>query len=148
MSNDDQRPLPGNGYAYGQIAHLIAWIYAVLGAGKKTGEEIATPMKVYCNMSHAPKTGADISFAAVITCPNGMTFSLSGTALLPGSQYADPTIGKHIRIELYGEAGTLESITHVRNAAMHVVPLIPFFNHTYSTCIVTMNDSNYYDKDR
>jgi hypothetical protein len=120
----------------------------VLGAGKKTGEEIATPMKVYCNMSHAPKTGADISFAAVITCPNGMTFSLSGTALLPGSQYADPTIGKHIRIELYGEAGTLESITHVRNAAMHVVPLIPFFNHTYSTCIVTMNDSNYYDKDR
>jgi hypothetical protein len=107
VTNDDRNPLPGNGYAYGQIAHLIAWIYAVLGAGEKTAEEIAAPTKVYCNMSHAPKTGADISFAAVITCRDGVTFALSGTALLPGSQYADPPIGKHIKIELYGEAGSL-----------------------------------------
>jgi predicted dehydrogenase len=107
-ATDDRSPLPGNGYAYGQIAHLIAWIYAVLGAGQKSAaEEIAVPTKVYCNMSHAPKTGADISFAAVITCCDGVTFALSGTALLPGSQYADPPIGKHINIELYGEEGSL-----------------------------------------
>ena len=107
-TTDDRSPLPGNGYAYGQVAHLIAWIYAVLGAGEKSdAEEIAVPTKVYCNMSHAPKTGADISFAAVITCCDDVTFALSGTALLPGSQYADPPIGKHINIELFGEVGSL-----------------------------------------
>jgi hypothetical protein len=31
---------------YGQIAHLIAWIHAVLGAGEKTAEEIATACKL------------------------------------------------------------------------------------------------------
>lgn len=69
--------------------------------------DIATPSKVYCSMSHAPNTGADISFAAVITCKDGVTFSLAGTALLPGSQYAHPPIGKLIRIELFGEEGSL-----------------------------------------
>ena len=58
-------------------------------------------------MSHAPNTGADISFAAVINCNDGVTFSLAGTALLPGSQYADPPVGKLIKIELFGEEGSL-----------------------------------------
>jgi len=105
---DGKSPMPGNGYAYGQIAHVLAWIYAVLGAGDKSAtKEIAVPTKVYCNMSHAPNTGADISFAAVITCHDGITFSLSGTALLPGNQYADPPVGKHINVEIFGENGSL-----------------------------------------
>lgn len=105
---DEPAPMAGNGYAYGQIAHVLAWIYAVLGAGDESAtEEIAVPTKVYCNMSHALNTGADISFAAVITCHDGVTFSLSGTALLPGSQYADPAIGKHIKIEIFADKGCL-----------------------------------------
>ncbi|KAL3784513.1 hypothetical protein ACHAWO_003219 [Cyclotella atomus] len=95
----------GNGYAWGQLAHVLAWTYNVLGAGST--EEVATPTKVYCNMSHAPNTGADVSLAAVITCKDGITFSLDGTALLPGSQYADPPIGKHIRVEMFGTKGSL-----------------------------------------
>jgi predicted dehydrogenase len=95
----------GNGYAWGQLAHVLAWIYNVLGAG--TEEDIAKPIKVYCTMSHAPNTGADASLAAVITCSDGITFSLDGTALLPGSQYADPPIGKHIRVEMFGTKGSL-----------------------------------------
>lgn len=58
-------------------------------------------------MSRATNTDADISFAAVITCHDGVTFSLSGTALLPGSQYVDPPVGKHINVELFGESGSL-----------------------------------------
>jgi hypothetical protein len=107
---NQQRPMIGNGYAYGQIAHVLAWIYAVLGAGENKKDEhidIAIPTKVFCNMSHATNTGADLSFAAVITCHDGITFALSGTALLPGSQYADPPVGKHIKIELFGEEGCL-----------------------------------------
>lgn len=109
-----QRPMIGNGYAYGQIAHVLAWIYTVLGIGETKKDvaamdetDIATPTKVYCNMSHAANTGADVSFAAVITCYDGVTFALTGTALLPGSQYSDPPVGKHIKIELFGEEGCL-----------------------------------------
>ncbi len=80
----------------------------MLGAGEKSdAEEIAVPTKVYCSMSHAPKTRADISFAAVITCRDDVTFALSGTALLPGSQFSHPPIGKHVNIELFGEVGSL-----------------------------------------
>ncbi|KAL7533665.1 hypothetical protein ACHAXR_006564, partial [Thalassiosira sp. AJA248-18] len=105
---DDKTPMSGNGYAWGQLAHVLAWIYAVLGTGDNTGtEDIAIPAKVYCTMSHATNTGADVSLAAVITCRDGVTFSLTGTALLPGSQYADPPIGKQIKVELFGENGSL-----------------------------------------
>jgi predicted dehydrogenase len=96
----------GNGYAWGQLAHVLAWIYNVLGAGTAK-DDTAIPTKVYCNMTHAPNTGADVSLAAVITCKDGITFSLDGTALLPGSQYADPPIGKHIRVEMFGTKGSL-----------------------------------------
>ncbi|KAL7516401.1 hypothetical protein ACHAWX_001421 [Stephanocyclus meneghinianus] len=98
--------MSGNGYAYGQLAHVLAWIYNVLGAGA-TKEGIANPTKVYCTMTHAPNTGADVSLAAVISCSDGITFSLDGTALLPGSQYADPPIGKQIRVDIFGTNGSL-----------------------------------------
>lgn len=94
-------PMNGNGYAWGQMAHILAWIYAVLG------NDVAVPKKVFCTMTHAPNTGADISLAAVITCSEGISFSISGTALLPGSQYADPPIGKRINVEIFGMDGCL-----------------------------------------
>jgi len=99
---DNKTPMNGNGYAWGQLAHILAWIYAVLGA-----DDVAVPKKVFCTMTHAPNTGADISLAAVITCSDGITFSISGTALLPGSQYADPPIGKRINVEIFGMEGCL-----------------------------------------
>mmetsp|Transcript_25286 Transcript_25286/g.42938 ORF Transcript_25286/g.42938 Transcript_25286/m.42938 type:complete len:462 (-) Transcript_25286:78-1463(-) len=99
---DSKTPMNGNGYAWGQLAHILAWIYAVLGA-----DDVAVPKKVFCTMTHAPNTGADISLAAVITCSDGITFSISGTALLPGSQYADPPIGKRINVEIFGMKGCL-----------------------------------------
>lgn len=94
-------PMTGNGYGWGQLAHVLAWIYGVLGP------EVAVPTNAYCNMGHALNTGADISLAAVITCSDGITFSVSGTALLPGSQYADPPVGKRINIEIFGMDGAL-----------------------------------------
>ena len=100
-SEDNKTPMNGNGYAWGQMAHILAWIYAVVG------DNVAVPQKVFCTMSHAPTTGADISLAAVITCSDGITFSISGTALLPGSQYADPPIGKRINVEIFGMNGCL-----------------------------------------
>jgi len=101
-ADDNKTPMNGNGYAWGQLAHILAWIYAVLGA-----DDVAVPTKVFCTMTHAPSTGADISLAAVVTCSDGITFSVSGTALLPGSQYADPPIGKRINVEIFGMKGCL-----------------------------------------
>lgn len=101
-SDENKTPMNGNGYAWGQLAHILAWIYAVLGA-----DDVAVPTKVFCTMTHAPNTGADISLAAVITCSDGITFSISGTALLPGSQYADPPVGKRIDVEIFGMKGCL-----------------------------------------
>ena len=120
IAGDGKTPMSGNGYAWGQIAHVLAWIYAVLGSGTttndfaacdddntKANDDVAIPVKVYCNMTHASTTGADVSLAAVITCRDGITFSLSGTALLPGSQYTEPGVGKHIRVEMFGTKGSL-----------------------------------------
>lgn len=100
-SEHNKTPMNGNGYAWGQMAHILAWIYAVVG------DNVAVPQKVFCTMTYAPTTGADISLAAVITCSDGITFSISGTALLPGSQYADPPIGKRINVEIFGMNGCL-----------------------------------------
>ena len=101
QNGENKTPMNGNGYAWGQLAHILAWIYAVLG------EDVAVPTKVFCNMTHSIKTGADISLAAVITCKDGITFSIAGTALLPGSQYADPPVGKRINVEIFGTNGCL-----------------------------------------
>lgn len=104
----EKEPMHGNGFAWGQIAHVLAWIYAVLGAGDEdTSVDVGRPVSVYCAMSHAPRTGADVSLAAVITCHDAVTFSLSGTALLPGSQYTEPPVGKLIGVELFGDRGSL-----------------------------------------
>ena len=90
-----------SGYGWGQMAHILAWIYNVVG------DEVAIPTRVYCDMGDAPVTGADVSIAAVISCSDGTTFALSGTALLPGSQYTDPPVGKLISVQIFGDRGSL-----------------------------------------
>mmetsp|Transcript_4991 Transcript_4991/g.6503 ORF Transcript_4991/g.6503 Transcript_4991/m.6503 type:complete len:397 (+) Transcript_4991:157-1347(+) len=93
--------MQGNGFAWGQQSHLLAWIYFVCGV------DDLKPLKVFCNMNHTPKTGADISHSACISCVNNVVFNLSGTALLPGSEYAHVRIGKQVRIQIYGSKGAI-----------------------------------------
>lgn len=90
-----------SGFGWGQMSHILAWIYAVVG------DDVAIPKKVYCDMGDAQETGADISLAAVISCSDNTTFAISGTALLPGSPFADPPVGKLISIQIYGTEGSL-----------------------------------------
>jgi hypothetical protein len=58
-------------------------------------------------MSHATNTGVDISFAAVITYQDEVTFALTSTTLQPLSQYAHLPVGKHIKIEMFRERACL-----------------------------------------
>lgn len=97
----------GNGFAWGQISHLLAWIYHVTTGDDGGGDDGLQPMKVYCVMNHSETSGADISHSATITCNNNITFSLSGTCLLPGNEHGDPPKGKEIGIEIYGTEGAI-----------------------------------------
>ena len=56
---------------WGQMSHLLAFVYRVTQL---------EPRSVTCTMVGSPVTGADLHNSAVITCTNGATISLSGTA--------------------------------------------------------------------
>ena len=58
-------------------------------------------------MNHLETTGADIAHSASIMCNDDVVMSLSGTALMPGSQYAKEQIGKQVRIQLFGTKGAI-----------------------------------------
>ena len=91
----------GNGFAWGQASHLLAWIYHVCGPNLQ-------PQTVYCNMQHSPVTGADVAHAATIKCNNGtVTMCLSGTSLLPGNAHSHPPVAKEIDIKIYGDRGAI-----------------------------------------
>lgn len=98
---DDSGDMLGNGFAWGQSSHILAWVYHVAGS------ENLKPSRVYCAMTHSEATGADVSHAATIICQNGATFSLSGTSLLPGNAHSDPPVGKRIKIKIFGTKGAL-----------------------------------------
>jgi predicted dehydrogenase len=105
----------GNGFAWGQSSHLLAFVFHIVPTLK--------PISVYCKMTHSSITGADLSHSATIVCidettdatsnnssndnDNMVTMSISGTALLPGHQYATPPIGKLVQIEVYGDGGSI-----------------------------------------
>jgi predicted dehydrogenase len=102
-NNGWNEPTPGimigNGFAWGQASHLLAWIYHVC--------PMLVPQKVYCTMHHSVVTGADVAHAASIKCNNGVTMSLSGTSLLPGNAHSDPPVAKEIDIKIYGTKGAI-----------------------------------------
>ena len=89
----------GNGFAWGQSSHLLAWIFHVCPD--------LQPNSVFCSMTHSPTTGADVAHAATVTCSNGAVLSISGTSLLPGNAHSDPPVGKRLRLEIYGTTGAL-----------------------------------------
>jgi len=91
----------GNGFAWGQASHLLAWIYHVCNSKK------LQPLRVYCTKHHSTKTGADVAHAASITCSDGVTMALSGTSLLPGNAHSEPPVGKQIDIKIYGTKGAI-----------------------------------------
>ena len=91
----------GNGFAWGQSCHLLAWVLHIVG------DRLGRPASVYCSMTHSEETGADVSFAATVKCEGGATMSLSGTSLLPGNQYADPPVGKRVSVGVFGTEGAL-----------------------------------------
>ena len=90
----------GNGFAWAQSCHLLGWIYFVCG-------DLANPIKVFCAMNHEPTTGADMSHSATILCEDDIILNVSGTALLPGSQFAKTQIGKQVRVQIYGTKGAI-----------------------------------------
>ena len=99
---DDSGSMLGNGFAWGQSSHILAWIYHVVGP------EQLVPTRVFCSMTNSDVTGADVSHAATIICNNGATtFSLSGTSLLPGNAHSDPPVAKRIMIKIFGTKGAV-----------------------------------------
>jgi len=96
--NEPTGTMLGNGFAWGQSSHILAWIFFVTGMD---------PMRVFCSMNHNEITGADVSHAATIVCANNANISLSGTTLLPGEAHSHPPVGKLIRIEVFGSKGAL-----------------------------------------
>lgn len=104
---DDSGTMLGNGFAWGQQSHLLAWIYHVTSTGSSSLEQNLVPKRVFCAMTKSELTGADVSHAATVICNNGATFSLSGTSLLPGNAHSDPPVGKRIKIKIFGTKGAL-----------------------------------------
>jgi predicted dehydrogenase len=104
----------GNGFAWGQSSHLLAFLFHILPH--------CEPKTVHCRMAMSHTTGADIAHSATVECldlsaasssneelsaNNTVVLNMSGTALLPGHQYADPPIGKLLSIDVYGDEGSL-----------------------------------------
>ena len=100
--------MAGNGFGYGQLSHLLGWIFQVSGL---------KPLDAYAVMTRAEHTGADLTDAAVLRClPGGASggavasVSVSGSATVPGNAHADEqarSIGKHVSIRIFGSAGML-----------------------------------------
>jgi predicted dehydrogenase len=101
--NEPTKSMLGNGFAWGQSSHILAWIFHTCPTLR--------PHNVYCAMNHSPITGADVAHAATIRCSNetshDVVLSLSGTSLLPGQAHSDPPVGKQIRLKIYGTKGAI-----------------------------------------
>lgn len=87
----------GNGFGYGQISHMLAWVFKVAGL---------TPTEVYCSMTHSTRSGADLTDAAVIRCANGASICLSGAGSVPGNAHGGDEC-KHISVRVFGSEGLL-----------------------------------------
>lgn len=69
--------MTGNGMAWGQLSHTLAWVLRVANL---------TPVSVIAEMNHSEKTGADMYDAALIRCSNGAIICLQGVATLAGEK--------------------------------------------------------------
>lgn len=101
--NEPSAGMRGNGFAWGQSSHVLAWIFH--------GCPQLSPKEVFCRQNFSSRTGADVSHAASIVCSsagtNDVIISLSGTSLLPGNEHGDNKVGKQVRVYIYGDKGAL-----------------------------------------
>ena len=94
----------GNGFAWGQLSHLLAWVLQITGL---------RPVDVSCSMVFSTRSGADMHDAAVFSCENGASISLTGTGAVPGNAHGDdsdeshPHSGKHVSVRVFGDEGSL-----------------------------------------
>lgn len=89
----------GNGFAWGQLSHTLAWVIKVSGL---------TPMSVYADMNYSEVTGADMYNAAIIRCTSGAIISLQGVATLAPEPGGDPNLppsGKQSEQRIFGSEG-------------------------------------------
>lgn len=86
----------GNGFAWGQLSHTLAWVYLVTGL---------TPQRVSCSMGYSEKTGADLYDSAIVCCTNGATIAVQGVGTLPFKSYTESS--KQIDNKIFGSEGML-----------------------------------------
>jgi len=86
----------GNGFGWGQMSHVLSWVYFVTELAPKT---------VFCQMVYSKITGADIFDAATIQCTNGATIVVQGTAALPFASYTSTP--KQIDNKIFGSEGMI-----------------------------------------
>lgn len=92
----------GNGFAWGQLSHTLAWVLRVT---------CLTPASVIADMNYSEKTGADMYDAAIIRCTSGAIICIQGVATLAGEKPkgdgdARPS-GKQAEHKVYGSEGYL-----------------------------------------
>ena len=90
----------GNGMAWGQLSHTLAWALRVSGL---------EPSTVYCEMNHSATTGADVYDAAIVRCTNGALLCVQGVGTVAGEELtsdadARPT-GKQVENRVFGTEG-------------------------------------------
>ena len=90
----------GNGMAWGQLSHTLAWALRVSGL---------EPSTVYCEMNHSATTGADVYDAAIVRCTNGALLCVHGVGTVAGEELtsdadARPT-GKQVENRVFGTKG-------------------------------------------
>lgn len=97
--------MAGNGFGWGQLSHLLAWVFEVTKL---------EPVHVFASMTHSAASGADMTDAAVIRCVTRdgkpASISLSGAATVPGNAHSADTahsVGKRIELRLFGTDGML-----------------------------------------
>merc|ERR1712166_395227 len=90
--------MAGNGFAWGQLSHLLAWVFHITDL---------KPNRVFSTMKTSANSGADLHDAAVVCCEGGASIALSGSAAVPGDAHGEAPVGKQIEISVFGSKGTL-----------------------------------------
>eukprot|EP00930_Biecheleria_cincta_P075569 TRINITY_DN62742_c0_g1_i1.p1 TRINITY_DN62742_c0_g1~~TRINITY_DN62742_c0_g1_i1.p1 ORF type:complete len:394 (+),score=45.64 TRINITY_DN62742_c0_g1_i1:67-1248(+) len=92
----------GNGFAWGQLSHTLAWVLKVSGL---------IPSSVICDMNYSEKTGADMYDAAIVRCTTGAIICIQGVATLAGEKPKgdgdERPSGKQAEHRIYGSEGYL-----------------------------------------
>ena len=87
----------GNGFGYGQLSHLLAWVF-------KIGD--LNPESAFCSMTHSARSGGDLTDAAVLRCSDGAVVCISGSGSVPGNAHGGDEC-KHISVRMFGSEGLL-----------------------------------------